>query len=226
MSLAAGLLGLLVWGASGCSTSTEPTGPAFSDYHYSAVGSNRYYEEVRLIDTFVIDTTIDDTLPLPDTLIDTFPVVDTLVDTLVDSLWRVYTDAGGILWAQSVLKTASTLAARSPLSALATSEAAVTRRVGLLADTIFVDVTLLDKVLEGPLLANHAWLVRSDGTISARLIGEETVDLGIGPTAAWHVNMGAVADEWWALGLGRVRYEDFDLDGIRVTGTLIAVDSL
>ena len=225
MASAAGLLGILAWAAFGCSNSAGPTGPAFSDYHYSVVGSKRYYEEIRLIDTFVIDTIIDDTLPEPDTLVDTFPVVDTLVDTLLDSLWRVYTDADGVLWAQSLVSSAS-LALHSRHEALeASPKLAVTRRLGLLADTIFVDPTMRRKVLEGPLAAGHTWLVQSDGSITARLIGEETVDLGIGPTAAWHVNMGAVADEWWAPGLGRVRYEEFDADFIRVRGVLIAVGS-
>jgi hypothetical protein len=221
-----GMLGLLAWAASGCSSSTGPTGPAFSDYHYSVVGSKRYYQEMRLIDTFVIDTIIDDTLPVPDTLVDTFLVVDTLVDTLLDSLWRVYTDADGVFWAQSVVSFASS-ALHSRQEALGASpELAVTRRVGLLADTIFLDPSIRQKVLEGPLEAGHTWLVESDGSITARLVGEETVDLGIGPTAAWHVNMGAVADEWWAPGLGRVQYEEFDADFVRVRGVLIAVGSL
>jgi hypothetical protein len=199
------LLALLFWAAFGCSNSTGPTSFALGPYHYAAVGSNRYYEEVRVIDTGA--------------------TVDTVVDTLVDSLWRVYTDADGVLWAQSILKAASVVAAQGGRQDLAASAAAVTRRVGWLADTIFVDPTLRDKVLEGPLVANRTWFVRTDGTISARLIGQETVDLGIGPTLAWHVNMGAVADEWWAIGLGRVRYEEFDSDGLRVQGTLLGIGS-
>jgi hypothetical protein len=211
----------LGWAAFGCESSTGPVGPGFADYHFRTAGARRYYEEIRLRDTFVIDTTIHDTLPVPDTTIDTTPTVDTLRDTLVDSLWRIYTDAAGVEWAQSVVKPSSV---PPLLAAGAALPVAVTRKVGLQADTIFVDENLRDHVLEGPLVADRTWLVRSDGTISARLLGEETLDLWIGPTAAWHVTMGAVADEWWALGLGRVRYEEFDADGIRVRGVLIALE--
>jgi hypothetical protein len=204
------LVGSLLLVAGGCSNSTGPSGPVLTGYHYVVAGSLRYYEETRQIDT-VIGTT--------DTVI-------TRVEIVVDSLWRIYVDSTGVLWSQSIVKSTSLPPLARERHSDPASPQATTRRVGLLADTIFVDENLRDHVLEGPLDTGRTWLVRSDGTISAYLVGRESLELGIGPTEAWHVNMGAVADEWWALGLGRVQYDEFDSDGIRVHGVLIAVDTI
>lgn len=170
-------------------------------FHFAQVGVKRIYE-VHLIP-------------------DTGPTY-----TVMDSLWRVYTDADGVLWAQSILKIlppAARVAADGPS---ASEETAITRRIGLLGDTLFLDPTLMDRVLVSPLQADQRWAVRTDSTILARIVGEEELSLGIGLARAWHVSMGAIADEWWAEGLGRVQYEEFDSDGQRVRGVLIAVDTI
>ena len=63
-------------------------------------------------------------------------------------------------------------------------------------------------------------------TIFATILAEETLPLQIGPTRTWHVFKGAVGEEWWAPGLGRVQYEEVNSGGDQIRGVLIAVDDI
>lgn len=192
----------LLLGLGACSSPSEPKVDSLpanvSAYQYLGTTANRYYEIT----------------PVPDTC-------GGCADTLVDSVWRVYTD-NGIYWAQSYRAVRHFLfdTASGDWIVLG-DENASHRREGVLADSLLLDPSLLYKLLVAPVVAGAQWFVDDSATIQATVLGEETVALGIGATRTWHITRGAMGDEWWAPGLGRVQYEEVAGFGTRRQGRLI-----
>jgi len=187
---------------SGCSSPTEPDPGLATDvasFHYTSISSLRYYKVIGLPDS-------------------------TVCDTVVDSVRNIMTDTDGTVWIESyraIRHFAGTDTLGQPIPT-GSDENAKLRQVGRLADTLFLDRSSRSKLLVAPLGPAATWSVASG--ITAVVIGEKLLSLKMGLTPSWHVFHGAVADEWWAEGLGRVQYEEFDGVLGRVRGTLIAVD--
>lgn len=187
-----------------CSSPNEPDDDSLpanvSAYQYLGTSANRYYQIT----------------PVPDTC-------GGCADTLVDSVWRVYTDVD-VYWAQSYR------AIRHWVFDSASSQwihvgdgSATSRREGLLADSLLLDPSLRFKLLVAPVQAGRQWFVDDSGTIQAMIVAEETITLGTGAQRTWHVTRGAMGDEWWAPGLGRVQYEELVVGGGRRMGRLIGL---
>jgi hypothetical protein len=193
--------------AVGCSKTTEPTDNSLPadvrSYQYTAVQQERYYELT----------------PVPDTCNGCDK------DTLIDSLDRLLTDQG-VSWSVSYRAIRHFVRDTSGNLVPAGDDNAKTRREGTLADTLLVDPSLRHKLLVAPVQAGTSWFVDDGNAISALIVGEETLPLQIGTTRTWHVLRGAVGDEWWAPGLGRVQYEEVEVGGSRIRGVLIAVGSI
>jgi hypothetical protein len=169
-----------------------------SAYQYLGSSGNRYFQIT----------------PVPDTC-------GGCADTLVDSVWRVYIDTG-VKWAQSyralrhwVFDTASST------WIWAGDESSISRREGLLSDSLMLDPSLRFKLLVAPVTLGKQWSVDDSGTITAQIVAEETLTLGAAAVRTWHVTRGAMGDEWWAPGLGRVQYEELVAGGGRRRGRLI-----
>lgn len=187
---------------SACSSPSEPVDDSLpsnaSAYQYLGHAGNRYFQRV----------------PVPDTC-------GGCADTLIDSVWRVYVE-DGVTWAQSyravrhwVFDTAS-----SQWIHLG-DEGPINRREGLLSDSLMLDPSLRYKLLVAPVVLGRQWNVDDSGTITAQIVAEETLTLGAGAFRTWHVMRGAMGDEWWAPGLGRIQYEELVAGGGRRKGSLI-----
>lgn len=187
-----------------CSQPAEPVDDSLpaqvSAYHYKSTRDKRYFE----------------LSPLPDTC-------GGCMDTLVDSVWRVFTE-NGIFWSQSYRFIRHFDTVGGVLVPVG-DENRSSRREGILGDSLVLDPSLLYKLLITPVQAGRTWYVDDSSTILATIAAEETLLLGIGKTRTWHVVRGAVGDEWWAPGLGRVQYEEIS-SGQRRMGRLIAVGTI
>lgn len=194
----------LVIAGPGCSSPTEPEPGLATDvasFHYTSLFSLRYYKVIGLSDT-------------------------TVCDTVVDSVRNIMTATDGTVWIESYRATrhfAGTDTLGQPIPTF--DENSKLRQVGRLADTLFLDRNSRNKVLVAPLAPAAEWKVDNGGAITAVVVAEELLSLNTGPVQSWHVFHGATADEWYAEGLGRVQYEEFDGFLGRVRGTLIAVDT-
>lgn len=190
--------------AASCSNPSEPVpGLPVSDFFYTQPAEKRYFELT----------------PLPDTC-------GGCADTLVDSIWRQYTE-DGVFWSQSYrairhFRFDSASGQWLPVG----DENASGRREGLMADSLLLDPSLRYKLLVAPVLVGATWFVDDSATLRATIVAEEQVLLGIGNTRTWHISRGAAGDEWWALGLGRVQYEEISGAGQRRRGRLIGVGTI
>lgn len=188
---------------SGCSSPTEPEPGLATDvasFQYTEISSLRYYKVTGLSDTSVCDT-------------------------VVDSVRTIMTDPDGSVWIESyraIRHFFGTDTLGQPIPAF--DENSKLRQIGRLADTLFLDRNSRSKLLVAPLAPSATWKVDNRGAITAVVIGEETLTLNSGIVQSWRVFQGAVADEWYAPGLGRVQYEETDGTLGRVRGILIAVD--
>lgn len=197
------LLGLAA-ALTGCSNSEGPEDNSLPDYvsayHYTNTIENRYFEIT----------------PVPDTC-------GGCADTLVDSIWRVYSQ-DGIYWSQSYRAVRHfRFDSASGQWLVLGDENATGRREGRQADTLVLDPSLLYKLLVAPVQAGTTWFVDDSATIPATIVAEQTILLGTGNTRTWHVQRGAMGDEWWAPGLGRVQYEELAAGGQRRRGRLVGV---
>ena len=201
---------------SACSkTSTEPEQALPEDvvpYHYATVLGVRYYTvESVPPDTCWFDTTSQTTI--------------CRADTLIDSVWRVYTDLDGIFWSQSYRAYRHFFRNGSGQIIGTSDSAASSRREGRRgSDTLFYDPSLLQRLLVAPIAPGRTWTVDDSGAVSARVLGEETLPLQIGSTRTWHVDKGAVSQEWYAPGLGRVVYEQVEAGGRRIRAELLWIE--
>jgi len=226
----------LVMGACSSPTAPEDTGlpTDVAPYHYSVVPGLRFYEvtyvpPIEYKDTLV-DTLVD---TLGDTTFDTSMVVtDRLMDTLFDSTYR-RSVSGGVFWTRAFREFRRY--ARDSLGdlipdtlgepVLVSQWAAHFRQEGRVSESLFVDPSLQYLLLEAPLAPGKTWTVDAGGAILAKIAGEETLPLPIGPVRCWHV-LRTIGDEWWAPGLGRVQYEEVVPGGARIRARLFAIGPL
>jgi hypothetical protein len=198
------LLALL---ALSCSSPSEPVDSSLpadvASYLYTNAVNKRYFE----------------VSPSPDTC-------GGCKDTLVDSVWRVFTE-DSVYWSQSyrAIRHFRYDSVAGVWIALG-DEHASSRREGLLRDSLVLDPSLRYKLLIAPVRTGTTWHVDDSNAILATIIAEEILPLEIDSTRTWHVQRGAVGDEWWAPGLGRVQYEELEAGGGRKLGRLIAVGTL
>jgi len=185
-----------------CSSPSEPVDDSLpsnvSAYQYLGASGNRY---------FLIT-------PVPDTC-------GGCADTLVDSVRRVYIE-DGVTWVQSFRAVRHWIFDTTSGQWIhAGDESGVNRREGLFFDSLMLDPSLRFKLLVAPVTAGRQWNVDDSGTITAEIVAEETLALGADTVRTWHVVRGAMGDEWWAPGLGRVQYEELVAGGGRRRGSLI-----
>jgi hypothetical protein len=199
-----GMAGLLL-AVTACSQPNEPVDDSLpaqvAAYQYAQMLENRYFE----------------LSPLPDTC--------ACRDTLVDSVWRVFIE-NGIYWAQSYRAIRHWF--YDSLSGSYThigDENAGSRREGVSADSLILDPSLHLKLLVAPVQLGASWFVDDSAAISATIVALETLPLPVGNTRTWHVQRGAVGDEWWAPDLGRVQYDERQAGGVGRRGRLLAVGS-
>lgn len=187
---------------SACSSPSEPVDNSLpanvSAYQYTNTSVNRFFEIT----------------PVPDTC-------GGCADTLVDSVRRVFTE-DGVYWSQSyrALRHWAFDSASGQWIHLF-DENASSRREGILADSLLLDPSFRFKLLVAPVQAGRQWYVDDSATLLAEIVAEETITLGTGATRTWHVVRGAMGDEWWAPGLGRVQYEELVAGGGRRRGRLL-----
>lgn len=189
--------------ATSCTSPTEPDNSLptnVSAYQYINTAANRYFAIT----------------PVPDTC-------GGCADTLVDSVLRIYTDAG-IYWSHSYRFVRHWVYDSTSGNWIHVGDdPKISRREGILADSLLLDPSLQLKLLVAPVQAGTHWFVDDSATLEAVIVAEETLTLGIGAQRTWHVTRGAMGDEWWAPGLGRVQYEELVAGGGRRQGRLIGV---
>ena len=229
-NLALGALFLVALAMGACSSPTAPEDTGLptdvAPYHYSVVPGLRFYEVMDVPPVEIKDTMVDTLVDsLGDTMFDTsIFVVDTLVDTLFDSTWR-RSDSAGVFWTYAVREFRRYADSAGTLVPVV-RWGAKNRQEGHVSESLFVDPSLHHLLLEAPLAPGRTWTVDAAGTMIARIVGEETLSLPVGPVRCWYVLRGAIGDEWWAPGLGRVQYEEVIPGGTRIRARLIAVGSL
>lgn len=205
---------LVLLAAVSCSTNPqEPLPGDVASYRYTTLHGKRFYLETAIPDTGVADTVVDSVYRYSTDSVFWTDTLGQVIDS-AEIFWihsyraiRRFVDSSGVL-----IKLRDTLP--------------VYRQIGLVDGRLYDDPSLTDAILVQPLTPGATWLPRGDSSVIATVTGEERLFLRTGTVRTYHVQIGALSDNWWAPDLGRVQYEEIGRSGGRVHGVLIGLGAL